>query len=98
MNLGMLFLQKYNLKMICIEEEVALMHAKDRSTLRAQLMDGGCHSFLRKKSGTVLQATKDQMILTQVWRIPPERISINTVAGEAGKKPRRRGWGSICKG
>ena len=42
-------------------------------------MDGGCHSFISKKSGVVLCATKDQMISTQVWRIPQERISINRI-------------------
>ena len=50
-NLGMSFLQEYNLKMICTEEEVLLMPVKDGSTLRAGLVDGGCHSFLSKKPG-----------------------------------------------
>ena len=76
-NLGLSFLQEYNLKMICVKEEVALMPGKDGSTLRARLVEGGCHSFLSKKSRRVLQATKDQMISTQAWRIPWERISIN---------------------
>ena len=82
-NLGMSFLEKYNLKMICMEAEVALMPKKDGSASRARLVDGGCHSFLSKKSETVLQATKEQMISTQVWRIPRERISITRC---------RRGW------
>ena len=73
-NLGMSFLQKYNLKMICTEEEFALMPVKDGLALRARLVDGGCHSFLNKRSGMVLRATKDQMIL---WRIPWERISVS---------------------
>ena len=55
MNLGMPFLQKYNLNMICMEEEVALMPVKDRSASRARLVGGGCHIFLSKTSGTVLQ-------------------------------------------
>ena len=80
MNLGMLFLQKYNLKMIYTEGEVLLMPVKDRSTSKAKLVDRGCHSLLSKKSGTILQATKDQMILMQVWRIPQERISINMLS------------------
>ena len=42
-------------------------------------MDGGCHSFISKKSGVVLPATKDKIISTQVWRIPLERISINRI-------------------
>ena len=64
--------------MICTEEEVALMPIKDGSALRARLVDGGCHSFINKKSGAVLQATKDQMISSPVWRILWERISINS--------------------
>ena len=60
-NLGMSFLQKYNQKMICMKEEVALMPVKDVSALRARLVDGECHSFLGKRLGTVLQV-KDQMI------------------------------------
>ena len=58
----MLFLQEYNLNMICTEEEVTFMPVKDMSTLSAMLVDGRCHGFLSKKSGTVLQATKVQMI------------------------------------
>ena len=49
----MSFLQEYNLKMICTKEEVALMPVKDGSILRARLVDGGCHSFISKKSGAV---------------------------------------------
>ena len=55
MNLGILFLQEYNLKMICTEEKVALMPVKDGSTSRTRLVDGGCYSFLSKKSRMVLQ-------------------------------------------
>ena len=43
-------------------------------------MDEGCHSFLSKRTGRVLKATEDQMISLQVWRIPRERISINTLS------------------
>ena len=57
-NLGIAFLQEYNLKMICTDEEVALMPVKDGWASRARLLDGGCHSFLRKRLGTVLKATK----------------------------------------
>ena len=42
-------------------------------------MDGGCHSFISKRSGRVLKATEDQMILMHVWRIPCERIGVNTL-------------------
>ena len=77
MNLGMFFLPEYYLKMICLEEEVALRPVKDGSTSRVRLVDRGCHRFLSKKSGKVLQATKDQIISTQVWRIPREKISVN---------------------
>ena len=49
-NLGISFLQEYNLKMICTVEEVALMPVKYGSASRAKLVDGGCHSFLSKRS------------------------------------------------
>ena len=75
----MTFLQEYNLKMICMEEEVVLMPVKDGLTSRARQVDRGCHSFLSKKSGMVSQATNDQIISTHVWRIPWERTSINTL-------------------
>ena len=52
---------------------------KNGLTSRARLVDRGCHSFLSKKSGTMLQTTKDQKILIKVWRIPQERISINAL-------------------
>ena len=66
----MLFLKEYNLKMICTEEEVTLMPIKDGLTSRARLVDESCHSFINKKSGAVLQGSKNQMISTRVWRIP----------------------------
>ena len=42
-------------------------------------MDRGCHSFISKRSGRAWKATEDQMILMHVWRIPREKISINTL-------------------
>ena len=45
--LGMFFLQEYNLKIICMEEEVALMPVNDGSTSRARLVDTGCHIFFQ---------------------------------------------------
>ena len=77
---GDIFLQKYNLKLTCTEEEVALMPVKDGSALRARLVDKGCHSFLSKRSGKVLKATQAQMSSMQVWRIPGKRISVNTLS------------------
>ena len=68
--LGISFLTRNNLKLICTEEEIALMLMKDRSASRAQLVDGGFHSFISLKSGKVLKATEAQRISTQVWRIP----------------------------
>ena len=56
------------------------MPIKDGLASRARLVEGGCHSFLSKRSGTVLRATKDQMISTQVWIILQEKISINTLS------------------
>ena len=41
-NLGISFLARNNLKLICTEDEVALMPVKDISALRKQLVDGGC--------------------------------------------------------
>ena len=65
--------------MICKEEEVALMPAKDGSALKAQLVDGECHRFISLRSGKVLKATKAQRISTHIWRIPCDRININAV-------------------
>ena len=79
-NLGISFLTKHNLKLICTEEEVALMPAKDGSASRALLIDRGCHCFISLRSGKVLKATEAQRISTQVWRIPCERICINAVS------------------
>ena len=56
------FLTKHNLKLICMEEEVALMPLKDGSPMRARLVDRGCHNFISKKTGRVLKATEDQRI------------------------------------
>ena len=38
-NLGIMFLQKNTLKLICTKEEVTLMLVKDCSTSRARLVD-----------------------------------------------------------
>ena len=65
--------------MNCTEEEVALMPLKDRSASRARFVDGGYHSFISKRTGKVLKVTEDQRIPSQVWRIPREKISINTL-------------------
>ena len=55
-------------------------------------MDGGCHSFISKKSGVVLRATKDQMISTEVQRITQERISIKKY-----KRVQKRSWEYMLK-
>ena len=52
-NLGISFLTRNNLKLICTEDEVALMPVKDCSSLRARLVDGGCHNFSNWRSGKV---------------------------------------------
>ena len=82
-NIEITFLMKHNLKINCTEEEVALMPVKDRSASRAQLVEERYHSFISKKTGRVLKASEDQMISSQLWRIPREKISINIL---------RRGW------
>ena len=50
-NLGISFLKKHKLKLICTEEEVAIMPVKDESASKAQLVDGGCHNFISKRMG-----------------------------------------------
>ena len=79
-NLGISFLTKHNVKLICTEEEFALMPGKDRSASRAQLVDGGCHSFISQRFRKVLKATKAHRMSTQVWRISCERFCINAVS------------------
>ena len=61
-NLGMTFLQEYNLQMICTEEEVAFMPIQDRLCQMVRLVERGCHNFINKKSRAVLRISKDQMI------------------------------------
>ena len=68
-----------NLKLICMEDKVALMPIREVSASRVRLVDGGCNSFINPRSGRVWRATKEQKISTQVWRIPHEKISINVV-------------------
>ena len=72
MNLGILFLTRNNLKLICTEDEVALMPIRDGSASRARLIDGRCNSFVNRRLGKVWSATEEQRISTQVWRIPHE--------------------------
>ena len=79
-NLGISFLTRNNIKLICTEDEVGLMLVREGSALRARLVDGGCNNFIIQRSGKVLIATKGQRISTQVCRIPCEKISINVVS------------------
>ena len=99
-NLGISFLTKHKLKLICTEEEFPLMPVKDVSASRVRLVYGGCHSFKGKRMGRVLKATEDQMIWMQVWRIPHERISNQYIKQEAGRGPRHvcKGWLFISRG
>ena len=55
------------------------MPLTDGSASRARLVDGGCYSFINRRSGRVWKAMEEQKISTQVWRIPREKISINVV-------------------
>ena len=73
-NLVISFLTRNNLKLICTENEVALMTIRDGSASRAKLVDGGCNSFINLMSGRVWRVTEEQKISTQVWRIPREKI------------------------
>ena len=58
-NLGITFLQKNKLKLVCSKEEVTLMPVKDGSTSRARLVDGGCISFENQRSGKRCRATRE---------------------------------------
>ena len=44
------------------------------------MVDGGCYSFISKRSGRGMKATEDQMIMMNVWRIPHEKIGVNTLS------------------
>ena len=68
-----------NLKLVCTEDEVALMPVNDGSSSRARLVNGGCNSFVNRRSGKVWRTTEEQKILTQVWRISREKININVL-------------------
>ena len=76
-NLGISFLTRNDLKLICKEEKDALMPLRDGSASRARLVDGRCNSFVNPRSGKVWKATKEQRISSQVWRIPCEKINTN---------------------
>ena len=65
-NLGISFLTRNNLKLICTEDKVALMPVRDGSASRARLVDGGCNSFINWRSGRVWRANEEQKISTQV--------------------------------
>ena len=43
------------------------------------MVDGGSHNFISKRMERVLKATEDQRISLQVWRIPLEKIIINSL-------------------
>ena len=78
-NLGISFLKRNNLELICMEVEVGLMPIRDGSASRARLVNGRCNSFVNRRSRKVWRATKEQRISTQVWRIPHEKININVL-------------------
>ena len=59
-NLGIMFLQKNRLKLVCTDEEVKLMPVTDGSASRARLVDGGCISFKNQRSGKICRATREQ--------------------------------------
>ena len=74
-NLGIAFLQRNNLKLVCTEEEAALMPVIDGSALRARLVDEGCSSFENWRSGRIWRVTREHEISTQTWRIPWEKTN-----------------------
>ena len=73
MNLGISFLMRNNLNLYVWRT------VKDGSASRARLVDGGCNSFVNRRSRKVWRTTKEQKILAQVWRIPGEKININVL-------------------
>ena len=88
-NLGLTFLQNYGLKLECTKEEgINLMPVRGNADSRARLVDGGCVSFENSKSRKIWNATSDQEISTQAWRIPREKVTINALkdvlAGNVG--------------
>ena len=88
-NLGLTFLQNYGLKLECTKEEgINLMPVRGNTDSRARLVDGGCVSFENSKSRKVWNASSDQEISTQAWRIPREKGTINALqdvlAGNVG--------------
>ena len=60
-NLGISFLTRNNLKLVCTEDKVSLMPVSDWSASRARLVDEVCNSFINQRSGKVLRATKEQI-------------------------------------
>ena len=78
-NLGITFLQKNRLKLICTNKEVTLMPVTDGTASRVRLMDGGCFNFENQRSGKIWRATSEQEISTQTWRIPWEKVTVNVL-------------------
>ena len=78
-NLGIAFLKRNTIKLVCTEEEVTLMPVLDSSASRARVVDGGCSSFKNRRLGRIWRVTREQEISTQTWRIPREKININVL-------------------
>ena len=55
------------------------MPERRNTNSRARLVDGGCVSFENQKSRRIWNATSDQKISTQVWKIPGEKVTINVL-------------------
>ena len=61
-----------------MQERRSLTNARER--LFSTVSGEGGNSFISLRSGKELKATEAQRIVTQVWRIPLERIRINAVS------------------
>ena len=61
------------------EEGINLMPVRGNTDSRARLVDGGCVSFKNSKSRRIWNATSDQEISTQAWRIPLEKVTLNVL-------------------
>ena len=75
-------MKRNNRKLVCTEEELALMPVIDGSALRVRLVDGGCSSFKNLRLGRIWRLTGEQEISTQTLRILREKININVLKDE----------------
>ena len=81
-NLGLMFLEEYRIKLNCHEDGNILEHAAEDKGSHTILLGAECLDFNNQKAGKILRATKAQEISTQAWRIPKEKVTINILKDE----------------